>query len=238
MSVVPQFPVLLHREAAFLIIPPPARLQFPDSVEHTTAGNTPRAQKQQLVRTIPIQLGFSSRITEDGFHFRSKQQSVFPLRVEKRLYPNPVPGQEKPLGILFPDGKSENPVEALHTFASPLGIGMEYDLGIGMAQEGMSCFFQCPADFQGIVQFPIIDQCVCFFAKGYAHGLPAALGIDDGQSGMEQGTAPLPEDALPIRSPAAHRFQHFPGSLLRNIQIDTACNCTHWITTSFRLSII
>ena len=102
----------------------------------------------------------------------------------------------------------------------------------------MACLFQFQADFLSIVQLSIIDQRVFFRAVFQRHGLLAALGVDDGKSGMQQGTALRLEKALPIGAPSGHRSQHFSDDRLRNRQIDTACNGTHWITTSFRLIII
>ena len=97
---------------------------------------------------------------------------------------------------------------------------------------------QLRTDFPGVVELSVINQGIFFLSVFQGHGLLTALGINNGQSGMKQGALPCLKKSLSIRPPALHGIEHFPKDLLGNRQMNTACNGTHWFTTSFRLNII
>ena len=59
------------------------------------------------------------------------------------------------------------------------------------------------------------------------HGLPAALQVDDGQSGVQQHRLTIPVNAAAVGPPAAHGSKHLFYRGITSFQSDHAGNPTH-----------
>ena len=158
--------------------------------------------------------------------------------VKQGLHADSVPGQKKPLRLSFPHPKGENAVEPMDTFRSPLGIGMEHHLRVGMPRKPMSQLQQSAADFPGVVQLPVVDQHIALPCPAQLHRLPATLRIDNGQSGVEQAAIPVFIASGIIRAAPCHGCQHFFLSGLLRRQGNHSGNRTHKASLPFHPCIL
>ena len=123
---VPEHPVAAQRQFPILIIAAAAWFNLKYILKDTAARQSSGTQQDQLRGTGSIQTGVDRRICQNGLDLRSKQQSALMKHIKQRLHTNAVPGQEQSFPFRFPDGKGEDPVEAVHTPVTVLRVGMEY----------------------------------------------------------------------------------------------------------------
>ena len=121
---------------------------------------------------------------------------------------NPVSCQKQPLPVFLPDAEGENAVEPGKAPFPELGVGVQHHLRVGIAQEGMSGFFQLLSDFLCIVEFAVVDDGIFFSCPGQVHGLLSALRIPDNQPGMEHNCLCGFVNSFRIRPTAVHGLEH------------------------------
>ena len=200
MGVVCELPIRTKGQTARFICAAPSRLQLPDSSENTASGNPAGPQKQKLVCPLCIQLRFDFRAAEYGLYFGGKHQSVRTMDVEQGLDAHSVSGQGQALSAAFPDGKGKNTIEHPNTVHSPLCKGMQHYLCIRMPQEYVAQLHQLPPELTGVVQLPVVYQCIPLCPIRQLHRLTPSCRVHNGKPGVQQCALVLPENALPIRA--------------------------------------
>ena len=118
----------------------------------------------------------------------------------QRLDAETVARQEQSTLLGIPDGKGPHAIEAQLALLSPLRIGGEDDLAVGVGDETVAEAAQLLAQLEIVVDLAVIGQPVAPF--GIGHRLPGPFGeVEDGEPTMAEPEPRLGEmlDAKTVR---------------------------------------
>ena len=72
------------------------------------------------------------------------------------------------------------------TVASPLGVGVEQHLRVGVSQKCVTLLLEPVPQLRCVVQLPVIDQVIVYVVPEQGHGLLSACRVYDRQPGVQQ----------------------------------------------------
>ena len=132
MLPIRKLPVAAERQFTPFIPAAAAGLHLLNPPKHTAAGKSSRAQHDDFGSPLGIQLRFYRRMGQNGLDFRGEKQTIPPLCIKKRLYPDPVPSKKQLFCLCKIHPKGKNPVQPLQHLLSPLGKAVQQHFRIGM----------------------------------------------------------------------------------------------------------
>ncbi len=119
--------------------------------------------------------------------------------IVKGFNPQPIPGDDQVSFFPIPKPDGKHSLKVGQKILLPFFVGMDNDLGIGMAPEKMSSFDQLFSQFQKIIDLSVKNQ--LDGSVFVTHGLVSLLGqIDDGQTTESKGNALFTKNTFLIRA--------------------------------------
>ena len=190
-----------------------------------------RSDREDLRQTFGVDFRFHQQVCEQRLQLRCEQEARAALGIEQRFDPKAVTGHEQALLLVIPDRKSEDAVQPLHARRSPLDVGCQQHLRVGMAAELMPARQQIAADVFGVVQLAIVANRIGVVSSLSRHRLGPACRVDHRETAMGKSGVRRHPDAFRIRAAVEQGISHLgkDRTLLGEVDlpVNPACNSAH-----------
>ena len=117
-----------------------------------------RSESQIVVKSGSIDAPGHEACSEKRAHFRGKQKIGSGLGVVKRLDAHGIARDKKTVASCIPKREGEHAAEFQQTLFAPAGIGLEQNLGVGVADKCCARLLQLLADVAKVVQLAVVDD--------------------------------------------------------------------------------
>ena len=165
---------------------------------------------QVLAQPLAAGAGGDQATGEQGLDLRGGGERVAVPGVVEGLDAQAVARAEDRARAAVPEHKAPHAVEAGHTLAAPLFVGVEDDLGVAVCAEDVAAGAKVGGEFLVVVDAAVEGDPDAAVLVG--HRLAAALGVDDGQAIVPEHQplrGALPE-TLAVGPAMEHRAEHRP----------------------------
>ncbi len=176
--------------------------------EDVLEGEVLEQMRQAHRRSEPVML-------QQRLDLRAEDDHGPDLGVVQRLDAVSITREEQLTPTPVPDGEREHAVEALDAFGSPVRIGVEHDLGVGVGSKGAPLSLQLEPQLAVVVELAVVGDDVV--AGGIDHRL-VALGprIDDREAAIGEPDRPVGVLTLAIRAAVGDDVAHAPKQRYRD----------------------
>ncbi|OHB66343.1 MAG: hypothetical protein A2V70_10120 [Planctomycetes bacterium RBG_13_63_9] len=147
---------------------------------------------------------------QDRLEFRAENQLLLVTIDIQRLQSDPIPRQHEPPPRPIPDRKRKHPPQPRDQLLAVLLVEMDQHFGVRPAAEPVALGLKLPAKLLEVVDLPVEDDLDRPILV--AHGLVAAIDINNRQPPVRQPNARRREEPLGVRpamgNGVGHRFEY------------------------------
>src|SRR5438552_1613453 len=193
------------------------------------AGNV--ATAQVVVQRPGVDLAFAQPGGDQRLDLGGEAEAPGPARVEERLDPEAVPGEDEPPGRAVPDRQREHAVEPRDAVGPVVLVEMDDRLAVARGREAMAARLELRPELPIVVDLAVAHDP---HRAGLVHQrLRAAGHVDDGEPAVSERRLAVDPASLAVR-PALREGGRHPvhqvGGVETTLRADQACDSTHGTT--------
>ena len=149
------------------------------------------------------------RVREERLDLGGEPEPAPDAGVVQRPYPEPVPGEHQTLGATVPQRQRPLAVEPGEAVGSPLLPGVQDHLGVAGGAEDVAHVAQLFGEFDVVEDLAVEGHPEVPVRA--AHGLGAALGVDDRQPGVPERRSMVAVVAVTVRARGGGAGRSWPA---------------------------
>src|SRR5213594_2257567 len=189
------------------------------------------ATAQVVVQRPGVDLAFGQPRGGERLDLRGEAEAPRPARVEERLDPEAVPGEDEPPGRAVPDRECEHAVQPRDAVGPVVLVDVDDRLAVARGLEAMTARLELRAERAIIVDLAVAHDP---HRAGLVHQrLRAAGHVDDGQPAVSERRLAVDPVSLAVRpalDEGARHAAHPLAGVDTTVKADQACDSTHGTT--------
>ena len=189
------------------------------------------ATAQVMVQRPGVDLAVGQPRGDQRLDLRGEAEAPGPARVEERLDPEAVPGEDEPPGRAVPDRQREHAVQPRDAVGPVVLVEMDDRLAVARGLEAMAARLELRAEFPIVVDLDVAHDP---HRAGLVHErLRAAGHVDDGQPAVSERRLAVDPASLAVRPALGEGGRHAPhqrAGVGTTVKADQACDSTHGTT--------